>query len=196
MRDAIMIAVLCLTPAAAFSQEQDLKKAVLHCATADGSSNRLDCYDSLADSLAEGRQPRSPDQWTVKVGKDPLDDTTVVALGLLGTNYQAELVLRCRQAKPEVLLNLRGQLVVGGNNPVVWTRLGVAKAEKKRWSVSADSKAVSLPGDAIPFIRQLLAVDRLTVQIEHYVRGPITDVFDVHRLKDVIAPLSDTCTIR
>jgi hypothetical protein len=71
----------------------------------------------------------------------------------------------------------------------------VAKAEKRRWSLSTDRKAALLPGDPKPFIRQLLAADRLVVQTDHFARGTITDVFDVHRLKDFIAPLNEACTL-
>jgi hypothetical protein len=86
--------------------------------------------------------------------------------------------------------------VVGASDPVVLTRLGPAKAEKKRWSVAQNHKAVVLSGDARGFINQLLATDRLAVQMEHFLRGSITDVFDVHGLKDVIGPLSDACPLK
>jgi type VI secretion system protein VasI len=195
VRRAYLVVMVWAIARAGGSQDQDLKKAVLNCASIDGSISRLDCYDAMAGSLAERPQPAVPGQWAVKVGKSPLDDSTVVALSLVGTDSRAELTLRCRQAKLEVLLSLRGQ-IIGATDPVVWTRFGDAKAEKKRWSVSTDNKAVLLPGDARPFIQHLLTVDRLTLQLEHFLRGPITDVFDIGRLKDAITPLSDACPLR
>jgi hypothetical protein len=71
----------------------------------------------------------------------------------------------------------------------------VAKAEKKRWSLSTDHKAAFLPGDPKPFMRQLLSVDRLVVQTEHFAQGTITDAFDVHGLKEAIAPFRDECKL-
>ena len=192
MRTHCVLALILLSPVGALSQEQKLK--ILRCATVDDSSNRLDCYDSLAKTLASPGESRTPDQWTVEVGKDPIDDTTTVVLGLAGTEHQAELLLRCRQKKPDVLLSLRGR-VVGATEPVVWTRFGAAKADKKRWSVSTDHKAVIFPGDPKLFIRQVISADRLVVQMDHFLRGTITDVFDVHRLKDVIAPLNEACRL-
>jgi hypothetical protein len=112
----------------------------------------------------------------------------------MGQDRQAELMLRCRQKRPDVLLNWRGRFI-GATEPIVWTRLGPAKAEKKRWSLSTDHKAAFLPGDPKPFIRQLLLVDRLVVQTDHFAQGTITDAFDLHGLKDVIAPLKDECKL-
>jgi hypothetical protein len=103
--------LVLLNSAAALSQEEDVMARVLHCATLDDSSNRLDCYDSLATTLASPGEAKTPDQWTVAVGRDPIDDTTTVVLGLTGTEHQAELLLRCKQKKPEVLLTLRGRIV-------------------------------------------------------------------------------------
>ena len=194
MRTHLVAALLLLNSAAALSQEEDVKARVLHCATLDDSSNRLDCYDLLARTLASPGEARTPDQWTVEVGKDPIDDTTTVVLGLTGAEHQAELLLRCKQKKPEVLLTLRGR-IVGASEPVVWTRLGAAKAEKRRWSVATDNKAVIFPGDPKVLVREILAVDRVVVQIDHFLKGPISDVFDVHRLKDVIAPLRESCRL-
>ena len=51
------------------------------------------------------------------------------------------------------------------------------------------------PGDSKAFVREILAVDRVVVQMDHFLKGPISDVFDVHRLKDVIAPLRESCRL-
>jgi hypothetical protein len=61
--------------------------------------------------------------------------------------------------------------------------------------VATDNKAVIFPGDPKLFVREVLAVDRVVVQIDHFLKGPISDVFDVHRLKDVIAPLKEACRL-
>jgi type VI secretion system protein VasI len=194
MRTHVVAALLLLSPAAALAQENELKAGVLRCATVDDSLSRLDCYDSLATRLSSPAEARSPGEWSVGVGKDPIDDTTTVVLGLPGAEYRAELLLRCKQKKPEVLLSLRGQ-IVGANEPVVLTRFGGAKADKKRWSVATDNKAVIFPGDTKVFVRQLLSVDRVVIQMDHFLRGPITDVFDVHRLKDFIGPFKQACSL-
>jgi type VI secretion system protein VasI len=195
MRHSSLVVAIWLAPLAGVSQDLDVKKAVLQCSTVDGSGSRLDCYDALAASLAQPGTLPGPGQWTVKVGKNPLDDSTVVALSLVGAEYKADLMLGCRNARPEVYLTLRGQ-VVGANDPMVWTRFGGGKADKKRWSVSADNKAVIFSGDAKAFMQQLLRVDHLTVQLEHFLRGSITEVFDVRGLGEAIRPLTDACTLK
>jgi hypothetical protein len=140
-------------------------------------------------------ESRKPDQWTVDVFKNPIDDTTTIGLSLMGLENRAQLVLRCRQKRLDVLLSWRGRFL-GATAPVVWTRLDAAKAEKKRWSLSTDGKAALLPGDgARPFIRQLLSADRLIVQTDHFAQGTMTDGFDLHGLKDVVAHLRTECRL-
>ncbi len=193
MTTHLLAVLLLLSPATALAQSDELKASILRCATVDDSMSRLDCYDSLATKLSNPTE-RLPGEWSVEIGRDPIDDSTTVVLALPGAEYRGELLLRCKQKKPEVLLRLRGQ-VVGANDPLVWTRFGEARAEKKRWSVTTDNKAVIFPGDTKVFVRQLLSVDRVVIQMDHFVRGPITDVFDVHRLKDAIGPFKQACIL-
>jgi len=206
MRTSALVALVLLRPLGALCQEQELKQAIAQCAAVDEGLERLACFDSLAQGLAprpvapapvldpKSPQSRTPDQWKVDVVKDPIDDSTTVALSLIGSEKEAELMLRCKQRKPAVLLSWRGRFI-GASEPLVSTRFGSGKAEKKHWPLSADHKAAFSPGDPRLFIRQLLSVDRLVVQTDHFSRGAITELFDVHGLKDVIAPLNDGCRL-
>jgi hypothetical protein len=206
MRRALVVAIVILRPGAVFCQDQELKKAIAQCAAIDDINDRLACFDSLARAVAKLDAPKlsvsdpippeqpTPGVWQVLVEKNPLDDTTSVALGLMGNELKAQLVLRCRQKKLDVLLSWRGRFI-GATAPVVWTRLGAAKAEKKRWSLSSDHKAALLAGDTTPFVKQLLSSDRLVVQTDHFAQGRITDLFDVRGLKGAIGPVREQCTI-
>jgi type VI secretion system protein VasI len=198
--------MLIFSPGTVLCQDEELKKAIAQCAAIDDINDRLGCFDSLAKAVAKLAAPGlavsdavpsdqpTPGQWQVLVDKDPLDDSTSVALGLLGNELKAQLVVRCRQKKLDVLLSWRGRFM-GATAPVVWTRLGAAKAEKKRWSLSSDHKAALLAKDVTPFVKQLLSVDRLVVQTDHFAQGRITEVFDVHGLEDAIGPVKEQCTI-
>src|SRR5258706_13255539 len=96
MRTCPAVVLVLLSPVAALSQEQELKKAMAECAAVDAAADRLECFDSLARGLARlpaapvpaqspsSLQSRTPDQWTVEVAKDPMSDTTIVALSLMG----------------------------------------------------------------------------------------------------------------
>ena len=206
MRTSAVAVLLLLMAVGAPCQEQELKQAIAQCKGVDEGLERLACFDSLAQGLepkrvqsTPGSDPQSlpsqpPGQWEVEVVKDPIDDSTTVGLRLVGSEKEAELMLRCKHKKPAVLLSWRGRFI-GANEPLVSARFGSGQAEKKRWSLSGDHKAAFAPGDPRVVIRQLLSVDRLVVQTDHFSRGTITDVFDVRQLKDVVGPLNDECRL-
>ncbi len=199
-------ALLLVSPAAASCQTDELAKAVLECAGIDSTDDRLNCFDSLARGVAKAGAPKpvasqaasaegtAPGQWHVEVTNEPLDNTKSVAVGSYGKEHQAQIVLRCRQRQLGVLLGWNGRFL-GATDPTVWTRIGTAKAEKKRWSLSGDHRWVLLQRDAREFVRALLSADQLVVQTEHFAQGRVTDVFDVSKLKDAIAPLEGECRI-
>jgi hypothetical protein len=130
----------------------------------------------------------------VTVTRDPIDDSTTVGLALLGADLEAELMLMCRRQKLDVLLSWRGRYL-GATGPLVWVRLGSQKAEKKRWSLSADHKVAFFPGEPKELVEQLLSTDRLVVQTDHFAQARITDTFDLSGLRTAIEPLKAECRI-
>ncbi len=210
MRLAIAATCILLCPAAApcqvapNCQEEELNRALANCAAYPDAGDRLACFDSLARGAAQksakppaaeatpAEPPTRP--WELVAMKDPIDDTTTVSMGSFGQQHQSQVVVRCRQRKLEVLLSWQRRFI-GATDPVVWTRFGTAKAEKKRWSLSADHKAAFLAGDAKPFVQQMLTAERLVVQTDHFAQGRITEVFDLRGIKDVIGPLKEECRI-
>jgi len=78
---------------------------------------------------------------------------------------------------------------------VVLTRIGEAKAESKDWPLSMNQTAAVYPGDAGPFIRRLATVERLVVPVSPLAENPVTAVFNLGGLPDVVAPLKETCRL-
>lgn len=206
MGTSLAVAFLLFSPAPTVLQEQEWKKAMAQCAAVEGTSDRLECFDSLARGVgmvvpepkvlpeSKFKGSASPGQWTMETVRDPVDDSTTVALALLGAANEAQLVLRCRQNKPEVYVDW-ARFLGSAPTPVV-TRFGGAKAETRRWPISSDKKAAFFPGDKRLFIRQLLSVDRLVVQVTPFAESPMTEVFDVRGLPAVIRPLKETCNLQ
>ncbi len=184
-------------------QDPELRKAIANCAAYDDTADRLSCFDALAHTVAPAAakapaQPASAEpstgRWELVSMKNPLDDTTTVSIGSWSEQLQAQMVLRCRERKLDVLLSWRGRFI-GATEPVIWTRLGTAKADKRRWMASADHKAAFLAPPQKPFVQQLLSVDRLVVQTDHFAQGRMVDVFDLRGLKESIGPLKQECSI-
>ena len=100
------------------------------------------------------------------------------------------LVLRCKSNKTEAYINWRDYL--GSEAHVTW-RIGAEDARTGRWVLSTDEKATFYPYDDIAFIRQLLNADRLVAQVTPYSETPVTAVFDLTGLTNVIIPLQEAC---
>lgn len=81
---------------------------------------------------------------------------------------------------------------LGSEARVTW-RVGDEDAEVARWSLSTDNEATFYPYDDISFIKQLLGTDRFVAQVTPYDESPITAVFDLTGLANVIHPLQEAC---
>jgi type VI secretion system protein VasI len=203
MKGVLAAAVLFAVPVVASGQVEDIKKALAGCAALDVETARLDCFEQLTKAItqipAETPPPResrfkgsaAPGTWKVEAATNPLDDTTSVGLGLVDSTDSMQLVLLCQQGKPRAYVTTGKYL--GAKTTTVVARIGEAKAESKEWPLSMNQKAAFYPGDAGPFIKKLLAVKRLVVQVSPLSENPVTAVFDMSGLPSVVAPLRQTC---
>ena len=204
MKQLVIAVLLVITAALSVvaSTCEELEQEIARCAVIDGDLERLECYDRLAQSLGLDRAQLVPTavegtgKWQVSVKTNPLDDTTTVALVLLadsGTSTWSDrvaLVLRCKSNKTEAYINWHDYL--GSAARVTW-RIGAEDARTGKWGLSTDKEATFYPYDAIAFIRQLLAADRLVAQVTPYSEAPVTAVFDLTGLTNAIRPLQDAC---
>ena len=68
----------------------------------------------------------------------------------------------------------------------VLTRIGKGKAQTQNWKLSTDEEAAFYPGNVAAFIRSLLEVDSLVLQVTPYSAKPITAVFNVGGVRSSI----------
>jgi hypothetical protein len=203
MKPILVVALLLVASPMAVAQEDEIKKSLATCAALENESTRLDCYDQLAQAAARvpTEAPEAPEskfkgtagKWSVASAINPVDDSRTVVLALVDDADSLQLIFRCQQGKPEIYVNAAKYL--GSDSTQVLTRIGDAKAETKRWPVSLNHKAVLYPGDPGTFIKRLLTIERLVVQVNSFSEGPITAVFKLGRLPDVVAPLKEACRL-
>ena len=193
MRVELAAVAIVLSASVATAQE-DLKRQLRNCASIDGQIRRLDCYDAVVAEMTDSGTPRKADEWEVQSKSSPMDDSTTVVLGLRGLERRVDLVVGCREKALYVLVAPRGE-ILSLHGALVRTRLGKGRAEKKRWRISSDQKSAIYPGSAKAFIQALLEEERLAVEVEVSLGGTVTDVFDIHRLKEAIGPLKAQCSL-
>ena len=205
MNRVLSVLLVLAAPQMSLCQEEDIKKALAGCAALDIDAARLDCFEQLARAVAQipAEPPEAPvskfkgspgpGKWKVEVSTNPVDDSKTVALGLVDPSDSMQLVLLCQQGKPRAYVTTGKYL--GAKSTRVLTRIGEAKAESKDWPLSMNQKAAVYPGDAGPFIRRLATVERLVVQVSPLAENPVTAVFNLGGLPNVVAPLKETCRL-
>ena len=193
----ILSTVIVTLPVMANTSEDILKELTV-CASVTNDTERLACYDRVARSLGltppasvEGKR-----KWQVSVKTNPLDDSTTVALMLFadsGTSTwgdRVSLILRWQSNKLEAYINWHDYLEDGAS--VTW-RVGTKEARRGVWGLSTDNEATFYPYDVTGFIQELLEATRFVAQVTPYEESPITAIFDITGLKDVIRPLEKAC---
>jgi len=143
------------------------------------------------DDLEEG----SVGKWICDTRIDPIDDTTMIGFILEcedANSRSPTLVLRWDDGETELVISWNNYL---SDNTRVTHRLDSGKAIKKTWVGSTNKTATfysSKSKNTIKFIQKLMEADKLAVQITPYNEGPMTAVFDVRGLKNVVEEFNDT----
>jgi len=195
MKRALMVAVMMSGPTA-FAAD-DISSQLSKCAAISGATARLDCFDALAKTVSKpaGAQAAAKSDvsgnWAQKVSKNPIDDSQTVALTLIEENKHAILIIRCQQHKAEAYIGWDKYL--GHDAKPVTLRMGDAPARTTPWSTSTDHKATFYPNDARTFAHELLATEQLVAQVTPYSSSPVTAIFDVRGLAQVITPFDEEC---
>lgn len=185
-------------------------EAFLTCKKIENEIARLNCYDAQAAKLDPavsntGNEPTPSSEvvdrgkWLVETGLDPITDqatfTAALAADSGGSGYnRPTLLIRCKQKSSEVLVSWGDYL---GDNTVVTARFGNEAPETFSWSQSTDSTATFLYSDRLKwFFETAIRVDRLATQITPYQSGPITAVFDLRGIANVLSDKKEMCGIQ
>lgn len=188
--------LICATASADISDSE-----YAACAAIDGDLARLECYDGIArNNNLDGPQsqpidPGDTGDWRVDVQVNPIDDSRTITLLLVADSGQSAfgekiyLIARCMSNETDVYVDWNDYL---GSEAHVLSRVGSAPASTSRWSMSTDSQATFHPSP-IPFLRSLLEADRLVAQVTPYNESPVTAIFNVHGIRNAVAPLRETC---
>lgn len=153
---------------------------------------------------AAGSEVVDAGQWNVSTDVNPLDDTKSVYLMLNAETSGARfgetvtLVARCRSNTTEVYVDWNQYLGDDSNDVYsdwkrVTVRVGEEEASTERWGISTDNSATFAPDWAGNFLKELLDEERLVLRTIPYGENPVTAVFNVTGLRNVLGELSETC---
>ena len=140
---------------------------------------------------------RQTGSWESDTSQNPVDDsTTVTALleaqtGRSKFGKKIRLLLRCKSHKTEAYIDWDAYL--GMDATLVTTRIGKHKAVQSEWQISTDYQATFYPGGGAGFIRQLLGQDRLVVELTPYGDSPVTAIFMLDGIDQVVEPIKKEC---
>ncbi|SEP83351.1 Type VI secretion system VasI, EvfG, VC_A0118 [Loktanella sp. DSM 29012] len=142
--------------------------------------------------------------WRIQSDINPLDDTRTVTLLLTAEEGKSQsgdpvvLVARCQSNKTEVYAIWDDYLGDDSSDAYaewkrVIVRVGQGEAREERWSLSTDKEATFAPEWPGAFLKELLDEERLVLQTTPYSENPITAVFGIAGLRDVLGELAQTC---
>ena len=191
------------------AQAQDAD-ALLTCKKIKNEVARLNCYDAQVAKLEAPAAPATEEskpadevldtgKWLVENALDPMTDeatfTAALAADSGGSGYnKPTLFIRCKQKSAEVFVSWGDYL---GDNTVVTTRFGDDAPGTFSWSQSTDSTATFLYSDRLSwFFESAVRVDKLATQITPYQSGPITAVFDLRGISNILTDKKELCGIQ
>jgi len=208
MRIPLLVALLCMVLAVCVAgmTQEEIEAEIAACACVTSTSERLNCYDTLAMRLgaSSALAETSSGKWLKTVSIDPLDDSKKVSLVLTAESGrsswgdQVRLVIRCDSGELDVYIDWQDYLGGSGDyyHRVTW-RIGVQAQVDDLWSYSTDHKAAFYRDDpdldVHGFILQLMSADRFVAQTTPYMEDPITAVFDTTGLSNVVSELLEAC---
>ena len=138
--------------------------------------------------------------WMVQQDIHPLDDSDRVIASLAsekGENRFGErigLVLRCSQGNIDVIISW-GTYLGSDNYKLINFRVGQAPATSSRWSKSNDGRGTLFFGQELIFIQELLGSDQFVAQVTPYGEAPITAVFELHGIENVVPQVLSACQV-
>lgn len=198
-RIAIVIAVMAGLAAAsgAPATEADLPEALGRCAAIRVEAERLACFDRIAASLAAPSPTVAPSAgpWRLTSESTPSGPVLLAEQRPVEPWGEESIALRinCRDDRVGLSVGRDGP-VVSGASVFVTLRVNDRLAPGDIWEAARDRQAVSYPGDARDFLRQLPATGTLFVRLEGSRRWRFEGTYQLDGIDDVRRRMLAACS--
>lgn len=194
----VLLFTLC--PSVSYAQQsRSVDQAEFErCAAIADAQARLTCFDALAGLDArQGLAPATPGAggWSFSETTDPLTDARR-AVGILEADQgvsrygrPVNMIVRCNGGSLDVYVNWDSYL---GREAFVTSRVGDGSPSRSRWGMSTDNTSTFYPRDTRALLRELRPVAQWVVQVTPYSASPITAVFNLEGLEELISFMEPT----
>lgn len=151
----------------------------------------------------ESAPPVPVSQWSLHEGKNEMDGSTTISVGLDATGdiegwlskTTPRLIIRCQEKKTDlfVVTGTKAQPELGEyERATVRLRYGDGQPISQMWSESTDGEAL-FAGSPIPVARRLVGVDTLRFQFTPFNANPAVATFVVTGLREHLERIATAC---
>jgi len=136
-------------------------------------------------------------KWTANVKTDPITDEKIVIAQLRSNEFQESyknrtvLLVRCDNRKIDTYVAFDNYL--GNKSISVTSRVDKDKPERKNWELSTNNQAAFYPRGNKELLTRLFAAEKFVVRATPYNESPMTLIFDVKGIYNVLEPHQNTC---
>lgn len=175
------------------------------CARISDDDERLRCYD-LVHRVETERVPTVQSDWTVRVDRSRLDDSTSVFMYVgsdephinrFGQRENLTLHIRCLENTTALYIHFGGAFMASGARDYVTVdyRVDDRAPRERRFYESNNNQALGLwrGNQSIPFIQELFGGNALYVRAVPFSDSAIDGEFNIAGLEEEIAPLREAC---
>jgi len=169
---------------------------------------RLSCFDAIypPGSPTPEHEPVGTGNWLISSDTSTLTDEKNVFLQLSseepipsrygGNAFPGGLIIRCMENTTAVVFRFNGRFMadIQGYGRIEY-RLDDLQMARINTTESTDNKALGLwsGGRSIPFIKKMLAHDRMIIRATPFNESQITLTYNISGLGNAIAELRETC---
>ena len=181
---------------------EDINDSITKCTEIKGDLQRLECFDNIAEKYdltnPQKLEISTASNWIIDQSVNPLNDERKVTGVLAASSGKSSwgrtiyMIVRCDSKKLEMYIRWDDYL---GSSARVTSRIGSMKSETQNWNLSTDSQATFYPGNVSRFLSNIIKNDTLVVQVTPYNENPVTAIFEVNGLKDLVEVFKEDCYV-
>lgn len=190
----IRFIAMCLLTLVSAASNADIYEQIGVCKKLEDSAKKLECFAALPEKSEE-----KSGTWTKEIDKSPIDDSKTVFINseelTANSGKKVALALRCKEAKPEVLVatDMFFGLMRDNGIPTI-ARFDEEKAEEQNWGSNPEG-SILFAKSSKNFIKAMLSHKKLTLRLQEF-NGSKHDIsIDLAGLSEQMTEFKEVCKL-